>query len=90
MGELNRPCELAFSFTRRDAPPERALRDLALVIHALAERPLIDAALAAATARLERGDEAAWTEQMTLRRLRDEASERLAVLAQSAADAAAE
>ncbi|CAA9505175.1 MAG: DNA primase [uncultured Sphingomonadaceae bacterium] len=85
--ELNRPSGLAFSFTRRDAPPERALRDLVLVIEALAERPLIDAALAAATGRLEAGDEAAWAEQTTLRMLRDKANDRLAELAQGEADA---
>ena len=85
--ELNRPSGLAFSFTRRDALPERALRDLVLVIDALAERPLIDAALAAATVRLEAGDEAAWAEQTTLRMLRDKANDRLAELAQGEADA---
>jgi DNA primase len=88
MRELNRPTGLAFSFTRRDSQPERAVRDLVSVIEALAERPQIDAALAAATARLEMGDDAAWAEQMNLRRLRERANEKLAELAQGEADAA--
>ena len=87
--ELNRPSGLAFSFTRRDSHPERALQDLVSVIEALAERPQIEAALAAATMRLERGDEAAWAEQMSLRQVRERANERLAQLAQGVADAAA-
>src|SRR5690349_7641717 len=50
---------LAFSFTRRDADPERARRDLVLVIDTLAAQPRLYAALEAATARLkENGDEA--------------------------------
>ena len=81
--ELSRPSGLAFSFTRRDAEPERALRDLVLVIEALAERPQIDAALAAATVRLETGDASAFAEQQALRQARDRASERLSELAQS-------
>ena len=85
--ELNRPSGLAFSFTRRDAAPDRAVRDLLLVIEALAERPMIDAALAGATARLEAGDEAAWAEQTTLRDMRERANDRLAELAQGEADA---
>jgi len=87
--EFDRPSGLAFSFTRRDAQPERALRDLVLVIEALAERPQIDAALGAATVRLEKGDEAAFAEQMLLREARDGANERLAMLAQGVADEAA-
>jgi hypothetical protein len=35
---------LAFSFTRRDAEPERALRDLVLVIGTLAAEPGLEAA----------------------------------------------
>ncbi len=57
--ELGRKRGLAFSFTRRDAEPERACRDLALAIETLAARPGLDAALEAATARLkDEGDEA--------------------------------
>jgi DNA primase len=72
---------LAFSFTRRDSDPERARRDLVLVIETLAARPGLDAALEAATARLkEEGDEAAFQEQQRLRAARDEADRQLATL----------
>lgn len=79
--ELRLEQGLAFSFTRRDADPERAHRDLVLVIDTLAARPGIDAALAAATARLkDLGDEAAFVEQQRLRAARDEADKQLATL----------
>jgi DNA primase len=72
---------LAFSFTRRDADPERASRDLVLVIDTLAAQPGLAAALDAATERLkETGDEAAFQEQQRLRRARDEAERQLAAL----------
>jgi DNA primase len=72
---------LAFSFNRRDADPERASRDLVLVIDTLAAQPGLYAALEAATARLkEEGDEAAFQEQQRLRAARDEAESRLAAL----------
>ncbi|HEX4738351.1 MAG TPA: DNA primase [Allosphingosinicella sp.] len=72
---------LAFSFTRRDADPERACRDLVLVIDTLAAQPGLYAALEAATARLkEVGDEAAFQEQQRLREARDEAERQLAAL----------
>jgi DNA primase len=75
---------LAFSFTRRDADPERACRDLVLVIDTLAAQPGLDAALEAATARLkEAGDEAAFQEQQRLRAARDEAERQLAALIES-------
>jgi DNA primase len=79
--ELRLEQGLAFSFTRRDAEPERARRDLVLVIDTLAARPGLDAALAAATARLkERGEEEAFLEQQRLRAARDEADQQLATL----------
>ncbi|MDB5671654.1 MAG: primase [Alphaproteobacteria bacterium] len=78
---------LAFSFTRRDAEPERARRDLVLVIETLAAQPGLDAALDAATARLkEIGDEAAFQEQQRLRAARDEAERQLAALMESDAE----
>jgi DNA primase len=81
---------LAFSFTRRDADPERALRDLVLVIDTLAAQPRLYAALEAATARLkENGDEAAFEEQQRLRAARDEAERQLATLVEGEADQAA-
>ena len=78
---LNRKRGLAFSFTRRDADPERASRDLVLVVETLAARPGLDAAMEAATARLkEEGDEAAFQEQQRLRAAREEADRQLASL----------
>jgi DNA primase len=75
---------LAFSFNRRDADPERASRDLVLVIDTLAAQPGLYAALDAATARLkEDGDEAAFQEQQRLRAARDEADRQLAALIES-------
>ncbi len=79
--ELRLKQSLAFSFTRRDADPERASRDLVLVIETLAARPGLDAALKAATIRLkEEGDEAAFQEQQRLRAARDDADRQLAAL----------
>jgi DNA primase len=78
---------LAFSFNRRDADPERASRDLVLVIDTLAAQPGLHAALDAATARLkEEGDEAAFQEQQRLRAARDEAEKQLAALIESGAE----
>jgi DNA primase len=77
---------LAFSFTRRDADPERAIRDLVLVIDTLAAQPGLYAALDAATARLMvGGDLAAFVEQQRLREARDEAERQLAALIESGA-----
>ncbi len=80
-GDLRLQQGLAFSFTRRDADAERACRDLVLVIETLAARPGLEAALAAATARLkDDGDEAAFQEQQRLRTARDEIDRQLATL----------
>ncbi|HEX8194492.1 MAG TPA: DNA primase [Allosphingosinicella sp.] len=86
--KLRRTRGLAFSFTRRDADPERALRDLVLVIDTLAGQPGLDAALAAATARLkDNGDDAAFGEQQRLLKARGEAERQLAALVESEAAA---
>lgn len=83
--ELRSKRGLAFSFTRRDADPERACRDLVLAIETLAARPGLDAAMAAATARLkEQGDEASFQEQQRLREARAEADSKLAALMEGA------
>jgi DNA primase len=72
---------LAFSSIRRATDPERARRDLVLVIDTLAAQPGLYAALEAATARLkEQGDEAAFQEQQRLRAARAEAERQLAAL----------
>lgn len=85
--ELGRKRGLGFSFTRRDVEPERARRDLALVITTLAARPGLDAALAAATARLkDEGDEAAFREQQRLLTARSEADSELATLFEADGD----
>ncbi len=74
---------LAFSFARRQADAELARRDLGMAIEALAARPELDAALAAATARLtEHWDETGFAEQMRLLEARREADARLASLAE--------
>ena len=84
--KLRRARGMAFSFTRRDAEPERALRDLVLVIDTLAAQPGLEAALDAATARLMAGgDEAVFQEQQRLRAARDEAERQLAALIEGAA-----
>src|SRR3546814_20879074 len=68
MEELRLKQGLAFSFIRRDADPERARRDLVLVIETLAARPGLDAALEAATTRFkEEGDEPALAWRQRLR-----------------------
>jgi DNA primase len=86
--KLRRTRGLAFSFTRRDADPERALRDLVLVIDTLAAQPGLDAALASATARLkDNGDNAAFEEQQRLLKARGEAERQLAALVESEAAA---
>ena len=65
---------LAFSFLRSDADAERARRDLAMLIEAATARPELDAALAAATARVAAGgDEECFAEQARLKRARSEA-----------------
>ncbi|MEA3064770.1 MAG: primase [Sphingomonadales bacterium] len=80
---------LTFSFNRRDADPERASRDLVLVIDTLAAQPGLYAALEAATVRLkEEGDEAAFREQQRLRAARDEAESQLAALIEGSAQQA--
>jgi DNA primase len=77
---------LAFSFTRRDADPERASRDLVLVIDTLAAQPGLDASLEAATARLkDNGDDAAFREQQRLLAARGDAERQLAALVESEA-----
>lgn len=80
---------MAFSFTRGDADPEVARRDLAMAIEALAARPELDAALAAATARLQADwDEAGFAEQTRLLEARRAADARLATLAEGGYGAA--
>lgn len=75
---------LAFSFTRRQADAEIARRDLGMAIEALAARPALDAALAAATVRLaEKWDESGFAEQMRLVEALGDADRKLAALTQN-------
>jgi len=85
--ELGRKRGLGFSFTRRDADPERARRDLILAIETLAARPGLDAALEAATARvMDEGDDLAFEEQKRLLVARIEADTQLATLFEAEGD----
>jgi DNA primase len=78
---------LAFSFTRRQANAEIARRDLGMAIEALAARPALDAALAAATAQLsEQWDENGFAEQVRLREALGDANRKLADLMQGGDD----
>jgi DNA primase len=66
---------LAFSFLRSDAEPERARRDLAMLIEAATARPELAAALAAATSRaMASGDDDSIAEQARLVRAESEAN----------------
>jgi DNA primase len=71
---------MAFSFTRSDTPPDRAVRDLGIAIDALTADGEIGAALAAATERLKEGQDDAFEEQRRLLFAREEIKERLASL----------
>ena len=85
--ELGRKRGLGFSFTRNDADPERARRDLILAIETLAAKPGIDAALEAATARvMDEGDDVAFEEQKRLLVARHEADTQLATLFEAEGD----
>ena len=72
---------IGFSFTRPDADPVQATRDLASAIDALAASAEVEAALTEATLALATGNDRAFEEQQLLHRVRDEIKERLALLA---------
>jgi len=75
---------MAFSFTRSDTDPERAVRDLGIAIDALMADGEIGAALAAATERLRQDlSEEALVEQQRLVEAQQELNQRLASLAGS-------
>jgi DNA primase len=81
--ETSRRIGLVFSFQRGDADPVRARRDLGDVIDVLVRRSELDAAFAAATARLaDTTDEAAWEDQLHLQAERRATEQRLAELMQ--------
>jgi DNA primase len=74
---------MAFSFTRSETDPDRAVRDLGTAIDALMADGEIGAALAAATERLKEGEEDAFEEQRRLLLAQKANNERLASLAGS-------
>jgi DNA primase len=80
---VQRAGAIGFSFTRSDADPERAARDLGLALETLAATGEIDAALGQATERLKGGDGEAFAEQQRLHAAREALNERLASLAGS-------
>ncbi len=80
---LRRTDGLAFSFLRGDADPVRAARDLGEAIAVLVSRPLIEQALAEATARFgATTDDATFAEQQRLTREKQEVERRLMDLMQ--------
>jgi DNA primase len=81
--ELLRADSLPFSFTRKDAEPEKARADLGEAIQVMVSRPEVDAALKEATGRLQaRFDDETFAEQQRLLGLRNEVERRLANLMQ--------
>ena len=81
--ELLRADSLPFSFAKKDAEPDKARHDLDEAIQVMVWRPEVDAALAAATSRLQvRFDEATYSEQQRLLGIRGEVERRLANLMQ--------
>ena len=83
LDEAKRSGSMAFTFTRPDSDPARAMRDLGVAIDTLATQREIAAALADATERLKMGDESAWDEQRRLHQAQAETTERLAKLTAS-------
>ncbi|WP_414899479.1 DNA primase [Sphingomonas flavalba] len=85
--ELLRADSLPFSFTRKDAEPEKARVDLDEAIQVMVSRPEVDAALHAATGRLQaRFDDETFAEQQRLLGLRGDVERRLANLMQGGED----
>ena len=80
---LLRADALNFTFTRKDADPERACRDLGEAIRVMVAGPEIEGALAEATRRMsESFDEASFARQQKLREMKADHEKRLADLMQ--------
>ena len=79
--DVSKGGDIGFSFTRGDCDPGLARRDLGSAIEALAATAEIEAAFAAATARLMAGDDSALEEQQRLHAQREAINQRLANLA---------
>src|SRR5690606_31896719 len=71
------PDNTRFSFLVEGSDPQAAREDLAEAVSLLVERPAIDAAIAAATARFEVDPEGAFAEQQRLRQRKLEIESRL-------------
>jgi len=75
------PDNTRFSFLMEGSNPEEAREDLAEAVSLLVERPALDAAINAATARFESDPEGAFHEQQRLRKRKLEIEERLGQMA---------
>ena len=83
------PDSARFSFLVEGTDPQAAREDLAEAVSLLVERPAIDAAIAAATARFETDPEGAFAEQQRLRQRKLEIESRLGHMARKRAASAA-
>ncbi len=88
-GNLAAPDETRFSFLREGIDPKAARDDLAEAVSLLVERPALEAALAAATARFETDPEGAFAEQQRLLKRKLEFEKRLGQMVSNRAAAAA-
>ncbi len=83
------PDKTRFSFLMEGSDPGDAREDLAEAISLLVERPELEAAIAAATARFENDPEGAFAEQQRLRKRKLEIESRLGQMARKRAASAA-
>jgi len=83
------PDSVCYSFLLEGSDPKVARKDLAEAIALLVERPALDAAIAAATARFETDPEGAFAEQQRLRQRKLEIESRLGHMARKRAASAA-
>lgn len=88
-GTVAAPDETRFSFLREGIDPKAARDDLAEAVSLLVERPALEAALAAATARFETDPEGAFAEQQRLLKRKLEFEARLGQMASERAAQAA-
>lgn len=83
------PDETRFSFLREGIDPQAARDDLAEAVSLLVERPALEAALLAATARFETDPEGAFAEQQRLLKRKLDFEQRLGQMVSDRAAAAA-
>ena len=89
-GNVAAPDETRFSFLREGLDPQAARDDLAEAVSLLVERPALEAALAAATARFETDPEGAFAEQQRLLKRKLEFDKRLGQMVSNRAARAAQ